>query len=84
MQYRPKIIKGTVKGTGWPIDGHTLYFSQWDYARVYHTSTSDLEKKRVTDFIVEYAEAAEDLAEERKRMEKNRPHFKPKHVRKRR
>lgn len=20
MQYRPKIIKGTVKGTGWPID----------------------------------------------------------------
>lgn len=31
MQYRPKIIKGTVKGTGWPIDGHTLYFSQWDY-----------------------------------------------------
>ena len=21
MQYRPKIIKGTVKGTGWPIDG---------------------------------------------------------------
>ena len=41
-------------------------------------------KKRVTDFILEYAEAAEDLAEERKRMEKNRPHFKPKHVRKRR
>lgn len=31
MQYRPKIIKGTVKSTGWPIDGHTLYFSQWDY-----------------------------------------------------
>lgn len=31
MQYRPKIIKGTVKGTGWPIDDHTLYFSQWDY-----------------------------------------------------
>ena len=26
-----------------------------DYARVYHTSTADLEKKRVTDFIVEYA-----------------------------
>ena len=54
------------------------------YSRVYHTSTSDLEKKRVTDFVLEYAEAAEDLAEERKRMEKNRPHFKPKHVRKRR
>lgn len=31
MQYKPKIIKGTVKGTGWPIDGRTLYFSLWDY-----------------------------------------------------
>ena len=31
MEYKPKIIKGTVKGTGWPIDGHTLHFSQWDY-----------------------------------------------------
>ena len=31
MEYKPKIIKGTVKGTGWPIDGRTLHFSQWDY-----------------------------------------------------
>ncbi len=31
MPYKPKIIKGTVKGTGWPIDGHVLYFSMWDY-----------------------------------------------------
>jgi len=31
MNYQPKIITGAVKGTGWPIDGHTLYFSQWDY-----------------------------------------------------
>lgn len=31
MTYRPKIIKGKVTGTGWPIDGHTLHFSQWDY-----------------------------------------------------
>lgn len=31
MDYKPKIIKGIVKGTGWPIDGHMLYFSQWDY-----------------------------------------------------
>lgn len=29
--YRPKIIRGTVKDTGWPIDGHTLHFSLWDY-----------------------------------------------------
>ena len=65
-------------------NGRRLRRAYRDYARVYHTSTSDLEKKRVTDFILEYAEAAEDLAEERKRMEKKRPHFKPKHVRKRR
>ncbi|MDO4321915.1 MAG: hypothetical protein Q4C61_05255 [Lachnospiraceae bacterium] len=31
MAYKPKIITGKVKGTGWPIDGHVLYFSQWDY-----------------------------------------------------
>ena len=31
MEYIPKIVKGTVKDTGWPIDGHTLYFSLWDY-----------------------------------------------------
>ena len=31
MGYKPKIVKGKVSGTGWPIDGHVLYFSQWDY-----------------------------------------------------
>lgn len=31
MAYKPKIITGRVVGTGWPIDGHVLYFSQWDY-----------------------------------------------------
>jgi len=31
MQYKPKIIAGRVKGTGYPIDGHVLNFSQWDY-----------------------------------------------------
>lgn len=29
--YKPKIIKGKVQGTGWPIDGHVLYLSLWDY-----------------------------------------------------
>ena len=33
MAYKPKIITGRVKGTGWPIDGHVLYFSLWDYDR---------------------------------------------------
>lgn len=31
MTYRPKIIKGIVKNTGYPIDGHVLYFLQWGY-----------------------------------------------------
>lgn len=31
--YKPKIIKGKVTGTGWPIDGHVLYLSLWDYDR---------------------------------------------------
>ena len=29
--YQPRRVKGKVKGTGYPIDGHILYFSQWDY-----------------------------------------------------
>lgn len=33
MAYIPKIVTGKVTGTGWPIDGHVLYFSQWDYDR---------------------------------------------------
>ena len=31
MEYKPKVITGKVRGTGWPIDGHVLWFSQWDY-----------------------------------------------------
>lgn len=33
MAYQPKIVTAKVTGTGWPIDGHVLYFSQWDYDR---------------------------------------------------
>ena len=29
--YKPRIVLGKVTGTGYPIDGHALYFSQWDY-----------------------------------------------------
>lgn len=31
MGYQPKIIRGKVKGTGYPIDGLELIFSLWDY-----------------------------------------------------
>lgn len=33
MAYKPKIITGKVTNTGYPIDGHVLYFSLWDYDR---------------------------------------------------
>lgn len=33
MEYKPKIINGKVTGTGWPIDGHVLCLSMWDYDR---------------------------------------------------
>lgn len=36
MEYRPRIVKGTVKNTGYPIDGHVLYFFQWDYDNYKH------------------------------------------------
>lgn len=31
MGYQPKIIRGKVKDTGYPIDGRALLFSLWDY-----------------------------------------------------
>lgn len=31
MKYEPKIVIGKVSNTGWPIDGHTLVLSLWDY-----------------------------------------------------
>lgn len=33
MAYKPKIIAGKVKDTGYPIDGHVIYFVMWDYDR---------------------------------------------------
>ncbi len=31
MGYQPKIIRGRVNGTGYPIDGREFLFSLWDY-----------------------------------------------------
>ena len=31
MEYKPKIITGRAQNTGYPIDGHVLTLSQWDY-----------------------------------------------------
>lgn len=29
--YKPEIVEGIIKDTGWPIDGHKLILSLWDY-----------------------------------------------------
>ena len=58
MGYKPKIITGKVTGTGWPIDGHVLYFSQWDYDNrdswhLYGWDDADDEAVMETMFITE-------------------------------
>lgn len=30
-KYKPRVIEGKISGTGWPIDGHALMLSLWDY-----------------------------------------------------
>lgn len=30
-KYKPKVIEGKIDSTGWPIDGHVLMLSSWDY-----------------------------------------------------
>lgn len=30
-EYHKKPVRGRVKGTGWPIDGHVLLFCKWRY-----------------------------------------------------
>lgn len=29
--YSPKLVKGRIKNTNSPLDGHEFYFTQWDY-----------------------------------------------------
>ena len=33
MAYKPLIVAGKVKNTGYPIDGRVIYFVMWDYDR---------------------------------------------------
>lgn len=30
-RYIPRTIEGQISGTGWPIDGHVLLLTSWDY-----------------------------------------------------
>lgn len=60
MAYKPKIVTGTVTGTGYPIDGHVLYFSLWDYDRenwhLYGWEDEDDEAVMLTMFQCEQEE----------------------------
>ena len=31
MAYKPLVVSAMVKDTGWPIDGHKIYFAKWSY-----------------------------------------------------
>ena len=48
--YQTRRVKGRVKGTGYPIDGHILYFSQWewdDYSSSYLRDWDDKDEEAV-------------------------------------
>ncbi len=59
MGYQPKIIRGRVKDTGYPIDGLGLYFSLWDY--------DNYESYHLVGWNKEDDEAVADYAPERGR-----------------
>ena len=63
MAYNPKIVTGMVTGTGWPIDGHVLYFSQWDYDkhRSWHLYGWEDEADEAVMLTMYQAETANDL-----------------------
>ena len=56
----PAGLAGRISEVG-GFTGKQLRRAIRDYARTFHTSVTDLEKKRVTDFLIEYAEAVEAL-----------------------
>lgn len=61
MAYKPKVITGRVKNTGWPIDGHVLYFSLWDYDKyeyyhLYGWEDADDEAVMLTMYEAEMSE----------------------------
>ena len=50
-----EVFLGTVVNTGWPIDGHRLYFALWDYDRrssyhLYGWEDADDEAVMLTQF----------------------------------
>lgn len=60
MGYKPKVIKGKVKNTGMPIDGHVLYLSLWDYDKYgsYHLYSWDDEETEAVMQTMYQAETA--------------------------
>lgn len=63
MAYNPKIVTGMVTGTGWPIDSHVLYFSQWAYDKYqrFHLYGWEDEADEAVMLTMYQAETANDL-----------------------
>lgn len=61
--YKPKIIIGKVTGTGWPIDGHELWFSQWNYDQhgSYHLSGWEAEADEAVMLTMYQSETEADI-----------------------
>lgn len=59
---RPKFYYGEVGGT---IRGKRLGELVRDYSRAFHTSVGELRRERLTDFLMEYYEAAEEAKRQR-------------------
>lgn len=62
MAYMPKIIRGKVMGTGWPIDGRVLTLSMWawdDYSSWHLWSWEDADDEAVMLTMYQSMEAAD-------------------------
>lgn len=58
--YKPKIVKGKVQGTGYPIDGHIMYFSLWDYDNQGSYHLLDWEQKDDEDVMITMYQSEEE------------------------
>ena len=73
LDYSLHLYLGFAHRVGSGLDGRKIRKCLRDYARVYNTGVTELEHKRLTAFLLDYAEAAEDLAKEAERRKRNMP-----------
>lgn len=72
---RPKFYHNEVGGT---LRAKRLGELVRDYSRAFHISVGELRRERLTDFLLEYYEAAEEAKKQRAKIPKPRiPHIRP-------